>query len=239
MNKIKNLLFVFAFVCIVGWGPFSFFSNTATNSPTNASITISANDWLASETRSINSQASNLSPEAVKAGLTAYQKARQKGMDDKEVLTIIDFSKSSAKRRLVVYDVKNKKVLINTYVAHGVKSGGANATSFSNDVKSLKSSLGVFVTSEIYSGKHGESLRVQGLEPGFNDNAYRRDIVFHSAMYVGEDIAKSRGMVGRSWGCMAVNPNVIKPLIDTIKGKTIVVAYYPDNRWTKTSSFLI
>jgi len=174
----------------------------------------------------------------IKVGLTAYQKARKQGLDGKELLTIIDYSKSSRDRRLLVFDMKSQKVLFNTWVAHGKNSGGENATSFSNSSRSLKSSLGVFVTSDTYTGKHGESLRVQGLEPGVNDNAYRRDIVFHSAAYVGEDVARTRGMVGRSWGCMAVDPNTIKPLINTIKGRTLVVAYYPDENWLKSSSFL-
>ena len=232
---MKNLLFVFAFVSIVGWGPFSFFVGSSSSDNDEA---IGSSAWLAKESKIISSQADNLSPEAVKAGLVAYQKAREQGLDGKEMLTIIDYSKSSRDRRLLVFDIKNQKVLFNTWVAHGKNSGGENATSFSNDARSLKSSLGVFVTSDIYSGKHGESLRVEGLEPGVNDNAYRRDIVFHSAWYVGEDVAKSRGMVGRSWGCMAVDPETIKPLINTIKGKTLVVAYYPDKNWLRSSSFL-
>ncbi len=233
MKNLKNLLFVFAFVSIVGWGPITLLSNSSNNNDI-----IGSRSWLLEETRVINSQASNISPEAVKAGLTAYQKARQKGLDDKEVLTIIDFTKSSRDRRLVVFDVKNQKVLFNTLVAHGTNSGGEYATSFSNDGRSLKSSLGVFVTADVYSGKHGESLRVEGLEHNINDHAYQRNVVFHSAAYVGEDVAKSRGMVGRSWGCMAVAPNTIKPLINAIKGKTLVVAYYPNEHWLETSSFL-
>jgi len=236
MGKIKNLLFIFAFISIVGWGPFSFLSSASSNSSTD--LVTGSSEWVTKETSAIHSQVGNISPEAIKAGLTAYQKAREQGLDNKQILTIIDYSKSSRDRRLVVYDMRNQKVLFNTWVAHGKNSGGENATSFSNDRQSLKSSLGVFVTSEVHDGKHGEALRVQGLEPGINDNAYRRDIEFHSAYYVGEDVAKSRGMLGRSWGCMAVDPHTIKPLINTIKGKTIVVAYYPDKNWLRNSSYL-
>lgn len=245
MTKMRDFLFISAFVCIVGWGPFTLFSQSrsqveahpaASSSTTIGTIGTSA--WLIKETKLITSQASNLSSGAVKAGLTAYQKAREKGLDSKEMLTIIDFTKPSKDRRLLVFDMKNQKVLFNTWVAHGKNSGEANATSFSNQASSLKSSLGVFMTSDVFDGKHGEALRVQGLEKGVNDNAYRRDIEFHSAEYVSEDVAKSRGMVGRSWGCMAVNPNTIKPLINSIKGNTIVVAYYPDKSWLDNSSFL-
>ncbi len=232
MEKTKQLLFICAFVSIVGWGPFTFFTDGSNDAPESSST------WLTKETNIITSKASNFSPEAIKVGLTAYQKARQQGLDNKELLTLIDYSKSSKDRRLLVFDLKHQKVLFNTWVAHGKNSGGENATSFSNSSRSLKSSLGVFVTSDTYNGKHGESLRVQGLEPGVNSNAYSRDIVFHSASYVGADIAKEHGMVGRSWGCMAVDPGTIKPLINTIKGETLVVAYYPDQSWLRSSSFL-
>ncbi|HSW69551.1 MAG TPA: murein L,D-transpeptidase catalytic domain family protein [Gammaproteobacteria bacterium] len=232
MKKLKNLLFVFAFVSVVGWGPFTFYTSS------NNNATIGSNSWLTNESKIISSQAANISPDAVKTSLKAYQKARQEGLDNKEMLTIIDFTKPSRDPRLLVFDVRNQKVLFNTWVAHGQRSGDETATSFSNDRHSLKSSLGVFVTSDVYSGKHGQSLRVKGLEPGINDNAYRRNIVFHSAEYVGEDVAKSRGRLGRSWGCMAVDPNTIKPLINAIKGNTLIVAYSQDESWLKTSSFL-
>jgi len=234
MKNIKNVLFVFAFVSIVGWGPFSFIESSLSD---NASL-VGTKDWLNEEIRAISAQADSLSPQALKAGLVAYQKARQQGLVDKQLLTIIDYSKSSRERRMLVVDMRNKKVLFNTWVAHGKNSGGEKATSFSNNPSSLKSSLGVFVTSDIYSGKHGESLRVQGLEP-VNNNAYRRNVVFHSASYVSGDVARENGMVGRSLGCMAVSQETIKPLINTIKGKTLVVAYYPDKNWLRTSSFLI
>ncbi|EKD53820.1 MAG: hypothetical protein ACD_60C00149G0019 [uncultured bacterium] len=232
--KKKDLLFIFAFLSIVGWGPFSFFSSAFLTKD----APIGSKQWLDTETKKINAKASNLDPAVLKVGLTAYENAREKGLDNKQLLTIIDYSKPSGKRRLWVVDMKTDKVLFNTWVAHGKNSGEANATSFSNDPSSLKSSIGVFLTSDIYDGKHGRSLRIQGLERGVNDNAYRRDIVFHGAPYAGKDVAKERGMLGRSWGCMAVGQDTIQPLISTIKDKTLVVAYYPDKNWLKHSSFL-
>lgn len=251
MTKTKDLLFIVALISIIAWSVFTFIANgmftstaiantNTTIAPTTQNKTTNPPkiNWLSRETKVITAQTTNFNPEAVKVALTAYQKARAKGLDDKEILTIIDYSKPSADRRLLVVDMKNQKVLMNTWVAHGKNSGEAKATSFSNAPSSLKSSLGVFVTSDVFDGKHGKALRVQGLEKGVNDNAYRRDIEFHSAQYVGPDVAKSRGMVGRSWGCMAVDPNTIKPLINTIKGKTIVVAYYPNEHWMNNSPFL-
>lgn len=194
--------------------------------------------WMKRETDVIGSQASNLSPKVLKVALTAYVKAREKGMDNKQVLTVIDYSKPSNERRMWVIDMKTNKVLFNTWVAHGKNSGGLNATSFSNASHSLKSSLGVFVTENTYSGGHGYSLRIQGLERGINDNAYNRSVVFHSAWYAGGDVAKSRGMLGRSWGCMAVGQETIKPLVNTIKNNTVVVAYYPDQHWLQHSEWV-
>lgn len=233
MRKIKYLLFLFAFASIVGWGPFTFFSQAF-----NLNAPVGSKAWLEKEIKIINAQADNLDPRVLKVSLTAYQKARAAGLDEKQLLTIIDYSKPSSERRLWVFDFKKQKVLFNTWVAHGKNSGAEVATSFSNEARSLKSSLGVFVTGDTYTGKHGYSLRVQGMEPGINDNAYRRDIVFHSAWYATADVAKERGMLGRSWGCMAVSQDLIQPLINTIKDETLVVAYYPDEHWLKNSTFL-
>lgn len=231
--KKKSLLFIFAFLSIVGWGPFSFLSGTSNVSH----APVGSKQWLAHETQIINEQA-KINPAALKTSLTAYQKARAKGLDNKQLLTIIDYSKPSNERRLWVVDLKKQKVLLSTWVAHGKNSGQGVPTSFSNNTRSLKSSLGVFLTSSTYTGKHGRSLRIQGLERGVNDNAYRRDIVFHGASYAGAKTARSRKMLGRSWGCMAVGEDTIQPLINIIKDKTLVVAYYPDQKWLRKSSFL-
>ncbi len=198
----------------------------------------STSDWIAHETTLIHAKVSQLNPTALQLSLTAYSKARQQGLDTQQLLTVIDYSKPSNERRLWVINLKNNTIVLNTWVAHGKNSGGLNATSFSNNARSLKSSLGVFVTENSYIGGHGYSMRIQGLEHGINDNVYNRAVVFHGARYVGADIAKSRGMLGRSWGCMAVGEDAIKPLVDTIKNKTVVVAYYPDPNWLKNSKYI-
>lgn len=235
MKSRYLLLLIFPFLSISGWGPFFFISSASKSAKDEI---VGSTTWIEKETKIIISQADNLDPLVLKLGLTAYLKARKQGMDDKQLLTIVDYSKPSNERRLWVIDLKKNKVLFNTHVAHGKNSGGVNSTSFSNKPTSLKSSLGVFLTTETYEGHNGYSLRMDGLEPGINDNANSRDIVFHGAHYVSNEIAQNRGMVGRSWGCMAVDQRTIKPLINTIKDKTLVVAYYPDNHWLKTSKFL-
>lgn len=251
MKYVLSILIIF---CVIGWGAYSFFKKPASNvnsiNTTISSSTLtsaitdtlvlsdSANHWIEKTTQLILAKANNINPDALKISLTAYQKARQQGLDDKEILTIIDYSKPSSQRRLWVIDLKTGNVLFNTWVAHGKNSGEATATSFSNNPQSLKSSIGVYLTDEEYDGHHGSSLRIQGLEPGFNNNAFKRNVVFHGAAYVGEDIARSRGMLGRSWGCMAVAFNTIKPLVNAIKDHTLVVAYYPDKNWLSHSAFL-
>ncbi|MEO8402721.1 MAG: murein L,D-transpeptidase catalytic domain family protein [Gammaproteobacteria bacterium] len=227
---MRYMVFILAFFSVVGWGPFTYSSDSSLSAQTA--------DWVSNEIRSIHAQAYNLDTTVLKRSLTAYLKARRQGFDRKELLTVVDYSKPSTERRLWVIDLKNTKVLFNTWVTHGKNSGELNATSFSNDVNSLKSSLGVFVTTSAYTGSLGYSLRVQGLEHGINDNALRRDVVFHGAWYASPNVVKQYGMLGRSFGCMAVDTHTVRPLIDTIKNNTVVVAYYPDRSWLRNSSYL-
>ncbi|MDR3477372.1 MAG: murein L,D-transpeptidase catalytic domain family protein [Gammaproteobacteria bacterium] len=234
--RARFLLYVLALLSIVGWGQFHFapISPVTTGNISIDDDSVGSQSWMDKETKSITAQANNINPNVLKLSLTAYSKARHKNLDDKGLLTIVDYSKPSSERRLWVVDVKKQKVLFNTWVAHGKNSGALNSTSFSNDPRSLKSSLGVFLTSDTYSGKNGYSLHIQGLESGINDHAYNRAIVFHGASYV----SGGRSMMGRSWGCLAVSRDVVKPLINTIKSNTLVVAYYPDKNWLKHSSYV-
>ena len=195
--------------------------------------------WIRKEVHTLYAQASNINPRILEAGLRAYVKARKEGRDSKGLLTIIDYSKPSVDRRLWVFDLVHNKLLFNTWVSHGRNSGRAQSTQFSNQHGSLKSSLGVFVTTaETYMGGNGYSLRIRGLERGINDNAYQRDIVFHGAWYATEDVAKRYGQLGRSWGCPAVSKKVAKPLIDAIRDDTLILAWYPDAHWLKHSDWV-
>jgi hypothetical protein len=186
----------------------------------------------------LKSQAHNIDDSVLRLSLIAYAKAQQNGYTKKPLLTVIDYSKPSTQKRLWVFDLNRNRTLFNTWVAHGKNSGDVNATSFSNHPGSLKSSLGVFQTEETYFGKNGYSLRLKGLERGVNDYAYARAIVIHGAPYASPANIKSRGRLGRSWGCPAVSSQLAKPLINTIKDHSIVFAYYPDRKWLSHSSFL-
>lgn len=156
----------------------------------------------------------------------------------KEVITVADFSKSSTENRLWVIDLKAKKVLYNTYVAHGQGSGNEYATQFSNVDNTHASSMGFFVTGGTYNGKHGNSLRLNGMDKGYNDAALRRAIVMHAADYVNDGIIKGQGRLGRSWGCPAVAPELAQPIINKIKDGTCLFIYAPDKTYNKTAVWL-
>ncbi|WP_234733509.1 murein L,D-transpeptidase catalytic domain family protein [Tellurirhabdus bombi] len=157
----------------------------------------------------------------------------------RHVLSIADLSKPSSQKRLYVIDLENNKLLFHTYVAHGRNSGELNAMQFSNTSSSFQSSLGFYKTMNTYQGKHGLSLKLQGLEKGINDNAYSRAIVIHGADYVCEDFIRRTGRLGRSQGCPAVPNEVTKPIIAAIKGGTCLFVYSPSQAYLQQSSFLI
>ena len=153
-------------------------------------------------------------------------------------LSVIDFSRPSTEPRLWVFDLASHSLLFEELVAHGRNTGDNVATAFSNRSGSHMSSLGVFRTAESYVGANGYSLRLDGLEPGFNDLARDRAIVIHGASYVSPEIARAQGRLGRSLGCPAVRPAIARDLIDRIRGGSLVFAYYPDSDWLAQSRLL-
>ncbi len=157
---------------------------------------------------------------------------------DARLVTLIDYSLPSTSPRLWVLDVGNGAVLYHSRVAHGKNTGEDAATAFSNRPGSLQSSLGVFRTAETYQGQHGLSLRLDGLEPGFNDAARARAIVMHGADYLSDSFIERHGRAGRSWGCPALPDAVAASVVPAIAGGQLVVAWYPDAAWLGTSPFL-
>jgi L,D-transpeptidase catalytic domain len=153
-------------------------------------------------------------------------------------LTLIDYSLPSTTPRLWVFDLHTGKVLFNELVAHGRNSGDNMATRFSDTAESRESSIGLFRTADTYVGHNGYSLRLDGLEPGFNANARERAIVMHGAPYVDAGVAKANGRLGRSWGCPALREAVARQVIDTVRGGGVIFSYYPDAAWLKASRFL-
>jgi hypothetical protein len=186
----------------------------------------------------IHAQAPNIGMRAITTSLEAYFHVREEKLTDKPLVTIVDYSVSSAHRRLAVANVESGKVLFYTYVAHGKGSGLKYATHFSNRPGTDASSLGVFLTANTYYGEHGYSLRLKGLDPKFNGEAYERDIVVHSAWYVSKAFARAHGRMGLSWGCFALSRKVERAIVHLIQGATVLVGYYPDPRWLHSSAFI-
>jgi hypothetical protein len=164
-------------------------------------------------------------------------KSRIKAKND-TLLSIIDFSKPSTEKRYYLIDLANKTLLYNTYTSHGVNTGEDLAMSFSNKEGSRKSSLGFYLTAETYEGKHGTSLKLDGLERGFNHRARRRYIVIHSADYVTDSFIKENGRLGRSWGCPALPPDVTQDIIQKIKNGSVLFIYGDDDDYLSNSKLL-
>jgi hypothetical protein len=155
----------------------------------------------------------------------------------KQILSIVDMSQPSCQKRLYIIDMAAKKLLVHTLVAHGKNSGEFKATKFSNTNSSLQSSLGFYVTGGTYLGSNGYSMRLKGMEKGFNDQAENRAIVMHGAPYVNEDIAKRTGRIGRSWGCPAVSVKEHKMIIDLVKNGSCLFVFAPEKKYLTASSF--
>jgi len=182
---------------------------------------------------------SGLDQKAFEYAWRGYHNLVKEGKLKKEgVLSICDFTQSSSNKRLYVIDVANKKLLYNTYVSHGMNSGVEYATSFSNAPESYKSSLGFFLTTKTYFGRNGLSLKVKGLEKGYNDLAAKRHIVLHGSDYITPDYLKDNGEMGRSLGCAAM-PNAVSPkIIRTIKNGSCLFIYSPVVKYLNTSSVI-
>jgi hypothetical protein len=187
----------------------------------------------------INLQDAGLSKKAFFYAFTGYTYLLNHHMlSNENIITVCDFSQSSRNKRLYIIDLGEKTILINTYVAHGRKTGGEFARSFSNRMNSHKSSIGFFVTEQEYNGDNGISLKIRGVERGFNDKAERRGIVIHGSDYVGDDFLNWNKSNGRSFGCPAVPSNQIDQVIDTIKEGSCLFIYHPTKKYLVKSKIL-
>jgi hypothetical protein len=182
---------------------------------------------------------SGLNQKAFEYAWRGYHNLLKKGKLKKtSVLTVCDFTQSSSSKRLYVIDVAHRKLLFNTFVSHGMNSGVEYATSFSNRANSFKSSLGFFITSKAYFGRNGLSLKVKGLDKGYNDLASKRHIVLHGSDYITPQYLKDNGEMGRSLGCAAM-PNVLSPkIIKTIKNGSCLFIYHPTAKYLSHSNVI-
>ena len=163
---------------------------------------------------------------------------KERGLIQKNILTLVDFSLSSNIKRLWVIDLATNTILYNSLVAHGRNTGEEFANSFSNADHSFKSSLGFYATGEIYNGKHGMSLKLDGLEKGINDNARERGVVMHPANYVSNSFVKNNKRLGRSQGCPAIPEELSNGIINTIKNKSCLFIYHPSGSLKSISSLI-
>ncbi len=167
--------------------------------------------------------------ESFQKAMLGFYEMKKKGIFKKDILTLVDFSLSSNEKRLWVIDLSTNTILFHSLVAHGRNTGDEFAKRFSNSAESFKSSLGFYSTGEIYNGKHGKSLKLDGLEKGVNDNARNRGIVIHAADYVSNFFIKNHSRLGRSQGCPALPVEFTEKIINTIKDKSCLYIYYPSS----------
>jgi hypothetical protein len=193
---------------------------------------------LASLADSLVKAAPAADPQVIRLALDAAQCATANGMAPSQRLAVIDYSRPSTEPRLWVFDLQQRVLLHQELVAHGRNSGDNYAQRFSNSLGSLQSSIGLFRTLGTYNGSNGYSLRMEGLDAGFNDLALERAIVMHGAPYVNLASSKTLNRIGRSWGCPAVRMGVAHQIIDALKGGQFVFSYYPDSKWLASSRYL-
>lgn len=188
---------------------------------------------------SLHLDSMELSHEAYSYALQGLENLEDAGAVLKDsVITVIDFSLPSYKKRLFVIDLASGELLFNTYVSHGRNSGTDMAKRFSNRYNSFQSSPGFYITGATYYGEHGYSLRLEGKEKGINDNALVRKIVMHPADYVSNTSIKLKGYLGRSLGCPAIPQAIHKPLINTIKEGSCLFIYSPDTNYINQSELI-
>jgi hypothetical protein len=204
-------------------------SKSEGGNPGSPSIAV---DRAAAMKSGVSADVLNLALGAVSCGIASGD------LQTPPTLTLIDYSLPSTTPRLWVFNLGSGKLLFSELVAHGRNSGDNMATRFSDAMESRETSLGLFRTADTYVGHNGYSLRLDGLEPGFNGNARERAIVMHGAPYVDAGVAKANGRLGRSWGCPALREAVARQVIDTVRGGGVIFSYYPDPSWLKTSRFL-
>ena len=235
MNK-RYLFLVLIFIL----STFLYFSNAQTGLSKERQLALKKAELNIKELyNELNAAQYDLSFTAFRYAYIGYQTMKkQHRLNNKELFSIIDFTKDCNSKRFYTIDLEKMKIVYYTYVAHGKKSGERMATSFSDAVESNKSSIGFYITGNTYNGGNGYSLILNGDEKGYNSNLAKRSVVVHAADYANEDYIARNGRMGRSLGCPALPENIYKQVIETIKEKKMIFAYYNDAKYLKTSKYL-
>ena len=227
-------------VTIISWKAEEIKKNHQLNSGKTGGISAKGlfNQYLDDIYNTAQLHAAGLDFDVFQKAVTGYfnLKSQNQVPQTSSVITIVDLAKSSSTKRMWIIDLIDKNLLINTWVAHGNGSGSDVPQYFSNQTDSHASSLGFYVTDGIYHGKHGRSLKLNGLDEGFNDNARSRGIVLHGAKYVSEGTINALGRLGRSEGCPAVSSKIIDKVISTIKDRSVL--FINGNDYSYTSKYL-
>jgi len=222
-KRVGGLCCILSVFCltIVSWKP----ANVIKSNPATPSGAIELlQKYVDNIYESAHLQDSGLAMNVFKKALTGFINLKQSAMlpQSSSVLTVVDFSLPSREKRMWIIDIANKSLVLHTWVAHGERSGFDIPDHFSDRMDSRESSLGFYLTDNVYMGDHGRSLKLDGLDEGFNINARKRSIVLHAAPYVCQEVIDQHGRLGRSFGCPAVSPDVIDEVIDTIKDKNVI-----------------
>ncbi|MFA6151430.1 MAG: murein L,D-transpeptidase catalytic domain family protein [Chitinophagaceae bacterium] len=234
-NRVKNwlaaLLLLFVFTI----------DSKAENNPDKAQTTKTSTEHISTVYQKINfCRFNKLNPQVFETAYRGYLNLKGAGKlsDEKEILSVADYSLSSNVPRLWIIDLRNNKVLQNTYVAHGQGTGEEFAEHFSNRENSHQSSLGFYVTGETYNGGHGLSLYLFGMDNQYNSAAYSRSVVMHGASYVSESFIQQNQRLGRSWGCPAVSEELAPEIINCLKDGTCLFIYHNDKNYLTNSYWL-
>lgn len=231
-------------VCTVGIYSFKSHPGSKPDAVINNSIsktkaTSIHNGYVTALQEKLSRAGTKISDEILSLALMGFNKLNaQQQLSKDSILTIIDYTMSSKDKRLFVIDLKLQKLLFKSVVAHGRNTGDEYAKAFSNQLNSHQSSLGFYITQKPYIGSNGYSLVLEGVDDGFNDKAKQRAIVIHGADYASEQMIKLKGYLGRSFGCPSLPPQLNKKIIETIKDGNCLFAYFPDQKYLKTSKFL-
>ena len=186
--------------------------------------------------------AEGLSASVLDAGLRAFDLAWAYGDTVELEYGIIDYTMPSIEPRFFVLDLRRGQLLYAELASHGEGSQDPSDLKLTGSMSNLEgshaSSVGLVRTAETYWGSNGYSLRLDGLEPGFNDNDRPRAIVVHGADYATQDFVNAYGYLGRSWGCPATDPLVVDELIDTMADGRLILKYFDDPIWLGSSGYV-
>lgn len=235
VKKFVALLVAYFFIIPVGY---NYLSGNSDAEIYNFTEQLDLSNYLSFFYQSLGYQFEKPEQEVFEKGMIGFFALKADHKIKNNLLTIIDFSLSGNHERMWIVDVDQMKIIHTSLVSHGRNSGELYANRFSNIPSSYQSSLGFYLTGEIYEGKHGMSLYLDGMEQGINDKARARAIVMHSADYVSRDFIEMNGRLGRSLGCPAIPPENHQEIISRLAGRSCLYIYHSDNNYHKASTLL-